>query len=116
MQLQDLLDGQCFERPKGTPTLSEAEVAERLPLVPDWELVEGGKAIRLTQRLRDFQAAIDFIVEVAKIAEEQGHHPDLRLYSYRTLEIEFSTHSIGGLSDNDFFMAARVDALRGQNA
>ncbi len=112
MDVNELLNGQCYERPKGSPTLSEAEVRERLPLVPGWELVDEGKGIRYTERMKDFQTAIDFVVEVAKIAEEQQHHPDIQVRSYRTLQLDFSTHSIGGLTDNDFIMAAKVNALR----
>jgi 4a-hydroxytetrahydrobiopterin dehydratase len=62
--------------------------------------------------MADFQTAIDFVAEVAKVAEEQQHHPDIQVRSYRTLQLDFSTHSIGGLTDNDFIMAAKVNALR----
>lgn len=110
--LADLLNGRCHEYPEGSPTLSPVEVQERLALVPGWELVDDGKGIRFTERMKDFQSAIDFVVEVAKIAEEQEHHPDIQVRSYRTLQLDFSTHSIGGLTDNDFIMAARVNALR----
>lgn len=113
MTLDDLLNGQCREYPKGSPTLTPAEVQERLALVPGWELVDDGKGIRLTERMPDFQSAIDRVVEVARIAEEQQHHPDIQIRSYRTLQLDFSTHSIGGLTDNDFIMAAKVNALRG---
>ena len=112
MDLNDLLNGQCYERPKGTSTLTPGEVQERLPLIPGWELVDDDKGIRFTERMKDFQTAIDFVVEVANIAEEQQHHPDIQVRSYRTLQLDFSTHSIGGLSDNDFIMAAKVNALR----
>jgi 4a-hydroxytetrahydrobiopterin dehydratase len=81
-------------------------------LVPGWELVDDGKGLRFTERMADFQTAIDFVVKVAKIAEEQQHHPDIQVRSYRTLQLDFSTHSIGGLTDNDFIMAARVNAVR----
>ena len=111
--LNDLLNGQCKEYPEGSPTLTPAEVQERMPLIPGWELVDDGKGIRFTERMADFQTVIDFVVEVAKVAEEQQHHPDVQVRSYRTLQIDFSTHSIGGLTDNDFIMAARVNALRG---
>jgi 4a-hydroxytetrahydrobiopterin dehydratase len=113
MNLDDLLNGQCREYPAGSPTLTVAEVQERLPLVPGWELVDDGKGLRFTERMTDFQTAIDFVVEVAKVAEEQQHHPDIQVRSYRTLQLDFSTHSIGGLTDNDFIMAVRVNALRG---
>jgi len=111
--LNDLLNGQCHEYAKGEPTLTPAAVQERLPLVPGWELVDDGKGLRFTERKADFQTVIDFVVEVAKIAEEQKHHPDIQVRSYRTLQLDFSTHSIGGLTDNDFIMAARINALRG---
>ena len=110
--LQDLLNGQCHEYPKGSATLSATEVQERLPLVPGWELVDEGKGLRFTERMADFQTVIDFVVEVARIAEEQQHHPDIQVRSYRTLQLDLSTHSIGGLTDNDFIMAAKVNALR----
>jgi 4a-hydroxytetrahydrobiopterin dehydratase len=111
--LQDLLNGQCREYPQGASTLTPAEVQERLPLVPGWELVDDGKGLRFTERMADFQTAIDLVVEVAKVAEEQQHHPDIQVRSYRTLQLDLSTHSIGGLTDNDFIMAARLNALRG---
>jgi 4a-hydroxytetrahydrobiopterin dehydratase len=111
--LADLLNGQCHEYPGGSPTLTASAVQERLPLVPGWELVDDGKGLRFVERMQDFQTVIDFVVEVAKIAEEQQHHPDIQVRSYRTLQLDFSTHSLGGLTDNDFIMAARVNALRG---
>jgi 4a-hydroxytetrahydrobiopterin dehydratase len=110
--LEDLLNGQCHEYPKGSPTLTPEAVQERMPLVSGWELVEDGKGLRFTERMKDFQTVIDFVVEVAKVAEEQQHHPDIHITSYRTLQLDFSTHSIGGLTENDFIMAARVNALR----
>jgi 4a-hydroxytetrahydrobiopterin dehydratase len=113
MNLEDLLNGQCQEYAQGSPTLTAAAVQERLPLIPGWELVDDGKGLRFTERMADFQTAIDFVVEVGKVAEEQQHHPDIQVRSYRTLQLDFSTHSIGGLTDNDFIMAARVNALRG---
>ena len=109
--LDDLLNGHCHEYPKGSPSLSSAEVTERLPLVPNWELVDEGKGIRLSRRLRNFNEAIDLVNRVAALAEEEQHHPDIRIHGYRNLVLDFSTHSIGGLTDNDFFMAAKVDRM-----
>ena len=56
-------------------------------------------------------AAIDFFNEVAALAEAEGHHPDLHLVGYRDVAIEVWTHAIGGLSENDFILAAKIDAL-----
>jgi 4a-hydroxytetrahydrobiopterin dehydratase len=56
-------------------------------------------------------AAIDLVGKVALIAEEEQHHPDIRIHGYRNLVLDFSTHSIGGLTDNDFIMAAKINRL-----
>ena len=87
-----------------------------------WELVDlpaptsvgaqaGGKAIRRTIRCRDFLDAVSLIQRLAPIAEADDHHPDLHLTGYRRLTIELSTHAIGGLSENDFILAAKFDQL-----
>ena len=62
-------------------------------------------------KMKNFMEAIDFINMIAKIAEEQGHHPDLHLINYKFLKIELSTHTIGGLSQNDFIMAAKINEI-----
>jgi len=107
----ELLARRCVEYPKGSPTLSAEAVQRMLPLVPGWELVEEGKGLRLNRRLADFMAAVDLVNKVAALAEEEQHHPDIRVYGYRNLTLDLSTHSIGGLSDNDFIMAAKINRL-----
>ena len=110
-KLDDLLNGHCREYPKGSPTLTPAEVAERAPLVEDWELANDGKGLRLSRRMADFNAAIELVNKVAEIAEVEQHHPDIRVHGYRNVVLDLSTHSIGGLTDNDFIMAAKIDRL-----
>jgi 4a-hydroxytetrahydrobiopterin dehydratase len=61
--------------------------------------------------MRDFLAAMRFFDRVALLAEEEQHHPDLHLVAYRQVAIEIWTHAIGGLSENDFILAAKIDAL-----
>ncbi len=61
--------------------------------------------------MKDFRAGMDFFGRVAELAEAEGHHPDLHLEGYRRVWIELSTHSIGGLSENDFILAAKIDRL-----
>ncbi len=109
--LDELLNGHCFERPKGSPTLTPAEVAEMLPLVEGWDLADDGKAIVLKKRTEGFAAAAALLVKVAEIADADDHHPDVRIYSYRWLELSLSTHSIDGLSSNDFILAAKLNRL-----
>ena len=109
MSEADLLSRHCVEYAQGSPTLSKEDVDRYLPLVPGWELLEDGKTLQRRQRCADFMAAIGFVNKVAELAEEEQHHPDIRVYSYRWLELQLSTHSIGGLSDNDFIMAAKIN-------
>ena len=65
----------------------------------------------LSLRAEDFVTALDFFERIAKIAEDEDHHPDLHLTGYRNIAIELSTHAIGGLSENDFILAAKIDQL-----
>ncbi|HLF79585.1 MAG TPA: 4a-hydroxytetrahydrobiopterin dehydratase [Dehalococcoidia bacterium] len=109
--LEDLLNGHCFERPKGSPTLTPERVAELLPLVPDWELGADGQSIVMKRRTDGFSAAAMLLVKIAAAADEEDHHPDVRIYGYRWLELTLTTHSIGGLSDNDFILAAKLNRL-----
>ena len=109
--LDDLLNGSCHEYAKGSPTLNRADVAERIPLVPNWELVEDGTGLRFNRRMADFMATVDLVNKVAALAEEEQHHPDIRIHGYRNLVLDLSTHSVGGLTDNDFIMAAKINRL-----
>ena len=79
--------------------------------IQGWELTDDGKAIRKTITCKDFLNAVGLIQRIAPIAETEDHHPDLHLTSYRKLTIELSTHAIGGLSENDFIVAAKIDQL-----
>ena len=88
--------------------LSAAQVL--LKEVRGWELVDG-KLLRKTITCRDFLHAVELIQRLAPIAEADDHHPDLHLTGYRRLTIELSTHVLGGLSENDFILAAKLDAI-----
>jgi 4a-hydroxytetrahydrobiopterin dehydratase len=109
--LDQLLSKHSFERPAGTPTMTPAQVAGLLPLVPGWDLAEDGKAIIMKKRTEGFSDAAGIVSRVATLADEEDHHPDVRIYGYRWLELLLSTHSIGGLSENDFIMAAKINRL-----
>jgi 4a-hydroxytetrahydrobiopterin dehydratase len=90
-------------------TLSEAEVEQRLASVPAWELA--GSAIEREWKLESFIAAVGFVNEVAGLAEEANHHPDIRVHGWNKVALTLSTHSEGGLTDKDFQLAGRIDAL-----
>ena len=109
--LEELLNSHCRSIPAGEPGLTPAEVAEYLTLVPDWQSVDDGTRIRRRMRVGGFSAAVDFLSRLAPIANAEDHHPDVKLTMYRWLEVDYRTNSIGGLSMNDFIMAAKVDKL-----
>ena len=92
-----------------TPPLSDAAVEATLRDVPTWRLVEG--RIHRRFRLKDFRAALAWVNRVGMLAEEQDHHPDIRIESYCEVELRLWTHVIGGLSINDFVLARKIDAL-----
>jgi 4a-hydroxytetrahydrobiopterin dehydratase len=93
---------------KGTVLLSRREAEALLQEVPLWSLGEG--TIERELRFRDFRAAMEFVNRVAQLANEQDHHPDIFI-SYNTVRLTLSTHKIGGLSMNDFIVAAKIDLL-----
>lgn len=90
--------------------LPRKEAERRAAPLKNWRLV-AGKALRQELVMRDFMAAVRFIGAVARVAESQQHHPDLHLTGYRRLAVELSTHDAGGLTEKDFAVAAKIDAL-----
>lgn len=108
--MNDLRSKQCVPCEGGVERLTLKQAKELMTKLRGWKLVKGG-ALRQELEMLDFPAAIEFIHDVAQTAESEGHHPDLHLTGYRHLAIELSTHAIGGLSLNDFILAAKIDAL-----
>ena len=101
----------CVPCEGGVPTLNPQEVQKLLVKVPGWHVTEDGKRIRRDWRMKNFVASLDFFTQVGRIAETEQHHPDLHLTSYRNVGIEIWTHAIGGLSENDFILAAKINEL-----
>jgi len=101
-------DEKCRPPQADEPALSGDEVKELLKEVPDWS--KRGKAIEREFKFKDFRQAMEFVNRVADTANSQDHHPDIFI-SYNKVRLTFSTHKIGGLSRNDFIMAAKVDRL-----
>lgn len=94
----------------GVEPLPIAAAKKLLEDLQGWELVDG-KSIRKAFKCKDFLGAVRLIQTIAPIAEAENHHPDFHLTNYRKLTIELSTHAIGGLSENDFILAAKIDRL-----
>lgn len=106
-----LQDQSCAPCPAGSPPLASADAAKLLAdLRPGWRIADDGKSLRRAFRFANFHETIGFVNAVAWIANNEDHHPDLEV-GYDYCRMTFATHSIGGLSPNDFICAAKVDAL-----
>jgi 4a-hydroxytetrahydrobiopterin dehydratase len=112
--VSNLAGATCVACRRDAPQVTADEIAELLPEIPDWELVEvdGVKRIQRVFRFDDFAQALAFTDQVGVIAEEQGHHPAL-LTEWGRTTVTWWTHKIKGLHRNDFVMAAKTDRLHG---
>ncbi len=107
----DLSQKHCQPCEGGVPALSAKEVQNLQPGVPAWRLTADGKRIQREWRVKDFLTALDFFRRVGELAQKEDHHPDLHLTGYRNVAIELSTHAVGGLTENDFILASKIDRL-----
>ena len=105
-----LADAHCIPRKGSEHKLTEARVRELLPDVPGWELIEDGHALSKTFKFKDYYRTMAFVNALAFIANREDHHPDLSVH-YDRCVVRFSTHDVGGLSENDFICAAKTEAL-----
>jgi 4a-hydroxytetrahydrobiopterin dehydratase len=108
---EELTRRECTPCEGGVPPLAADEARALLDKVEGWQLAHEGKRIRRDWTAKNFMAAIDFFNKVAALAEQEGHHPDLHLEGYRHVWVEAWTHSIGGLSENDFILAAKINQI-----
>ncbi len=105
----DLVNQRCQPCKPSTPALTSGEVATLLKSLGGWALTEGG-AISRQFKFKNYYETMAFVNAVAWIAHREDHHPDLEV-GYNKCTVRYSTHSVGGLSQNDFICAAKVDAL-----
>ena len=111
-QSADQLAGkQCVPCEGGVPKYTPAEAKAQLKNLSGWQLSHDDERIRKNWTVKDFSAGLEFFQAVAQLAESENHHPDLHLEGYRNVWIEIWTHAIGGLSENDFILAAKIDRL-----
>ena len=104
-----LTEKHCVPCEVGTQPFDVETINGLLPMVPNWKL-EDQTRIKRSFKFKDFAESMRFINEVAKLAEAEGHHPDI-FVSYNYVRITLMTHNIGGLSENDFIMAAKIDDI-----
>jgi len=105
----DLLEKKCVPCERGGAKLTPPRIMELLQEVPTWN-VKDDKLCK-TFEFKDFVTAMQFLNRVAELAEKEGHHPDFCLHHYSRVDFTIFTHAVGGLSDNDFILAAKIDHL-----
>jgi 4a-hydroxytetrahydrobiopterin dehydratase len=111
MTAAELTRKRCVACESGVPPLSPEQVRTHLAAVPGWQPTPDGRRIRREWRVKNFAVALDFFNRIGQVAEEENHHPDLHLTGYRQVAVELSTHAVGGLTENDFILAAKIDTL-----
>ena len=107
---EPLYQKHCVPCEGTVPAFSKHENLEYLKRVNEWQLIDD-KAIEKILLFKDFKEAIAFINKVADVAEAEGHHPDILLFGWNKIKISLSTHSIDGLSENDFVLASKIDQI-----
>ena len=108
--MTELADKQCVPCRGGVPPLKGEELKTLHRNVPDWT-VTNEHHLQREFRFPDFKQALDFVNLVGAIAEDQGHHPDI-LLTWGKADITLWTHSVNGLTESDFIMAAKIDRLK----
>jgi len=110
--MEKLKNQKCVPCRGDEPTLTNEEIEERKPQVPEWEIIKKNGVKRLKRQFdfSNFEEALHFTNLVGEIAEEEGHHPAI-LTEWGKVTVKWWTHKIGGLHQNDFVMAAKTDDL-----
>ena len=108
---EQLIIKKCKPCEGGVETCSLVQAEQQLSNLSGWYLTHDGQRIRKDWTVKHFMAGMEFFNQVAKVAEDDGHHPDLHIEGYRNTSIELWTHAIGGLSENDFILAAKIDQI-----
>ncbi len=107
----ELLRKKCVPCEGGVPPLSRGEAEALLAGASGWSFDANAQRISRSWTVKNFMAGIDFFNKVAALAEEEGHHPDLHLEGYRNVSIVIWTHAVGGLTENDFILAAKINEV-----
>ena len=108
---ESLRQKKCLPCEGGVPAIGPAEAPGYLQATPEWSLSEDSKSISRKVHCKHFVEAMELLNKIADVAESEQHHPDLHLTGYRNVRIDLMTHAIGGLSENDFIVAAKIDEI-----
>jgi len=107
-RMNDLSKGRCIACEGGVPKMPLFLVKKYLKLIKDWKLKKG--KLYKEFKFKNFKDTLNFVNKIGKIAEKEGHHPDI-FFTYGKCNIEIYTHAINGLSENDFILAAKIDKI-----
>jgi len=111
--MSDLSKKKCVPCEGGIPAFDLSEIHKYLKKVDGWEVLKDGDQnyfIEKNFKFENFIKSQDFVVDVGKIAEQEGHHPDIS-YGWGYAKIKISTHAIKGLAESDFILAAKIDKI-----
>ncbi len=110
--MTELVSKTCKPCEGGTKPLTPQAAQALLQQTPGWEINEGGGEIARTYEFKNYYQTMAFVNALAWVAHREDHHPDIEV-GYKRCRVRFSTHAIGGLSENDFICAAKFNALIG---
>jgi 4a-hydroxytetrahydrobiopterin dehydratase len=105
--MSHLLSKRCTPCPKGTPALSEEARAQLGKETPEWSVVEGTK-LRREYKFKTYMDGVAWVQLAGQIADNEDHHPDIHIF-FRRVVLEVWTHTVDGLSENDYILAAKLD-------
>jgi len=106
----DYASKRCVPCEGGIPAFTPRQVEEAVRSLSGWDVRDGHTKLHKHHRFKDFGEAMRFVNAMAALAEAEGHHPDFAVH-YSTVDVTLWTHAVGGLSENDFILAAKLDAL-----
>lgn len=108
--MSDLTSKHCKACEGEAPPLTREEIAKLHPKIPDWTISVDAKTISREYKFKDFHQTMDFVNKIAEISNHENHHPDMKV-GYNYCAVEYTTHALDGLSENDFICAAKVSSL-----
>lgn len=109
--MDQLLHKQCVPCEGGIAPLTKPEITPLMGQVPGWTLLDDDTKISRDFDFKNFKEALKCINDIGAIAEAEGHHPNLYLHEYKHVRVTNYTHAIGGLHENDFILAAKINQL-----
>ena len=108
---QSLRQKKCLPCEGGVPAIEAEQAAKYMNTAPSWQLSDDAKWVSRQVVCKNFIEVMRLVNRIAELAEADGHHPDLHITGYRNLKVDLTTHAIGGLSENDFILAAKIDQV-----